>query len=63
MQHATCWTSAPEIRQIKVMLGVTTRQVEIYSVNVNAVDRDFAIILKNPKYQQLLELHPHPKGV
>ena len=58
------------------MLGVITRQVEIYSINVKAVDADFALnvdvtrvdkgqllMLKNPMYQQLLKLYPHLKGV
>ena len=52
-----------------MMLGVTTRQVEIYSVNVKAVDADLALnvdvtgvdkgqllMLKNPKYQHLKEV-------
>ena len=52
-----------------MMLGVTTRQVEIYSVNVKAVDADLALnvdvtgvdkgqllMFKNPKYQHLKEV-------
>ena len=34
-------SSSRAIRRIEMMLGVTTRQVEIYSVNVKAVDADF----------------------
>ena len=57
------------------MLGVTTREVEIYS-DIKAVDVDFTLnmdvtrvdkgqllMLKNPKYQQLLKLYPHLLGV
>lgn len=63
-------------RKIDMVLGVTTRQVEIYPINVKAVGRDFALnvdvtkvakdkllVLENPGYQQILREHKHLHGV
>ena len=69
-------SSSKQTRKIEMMLGVTTRQVEICSINIRALNDDFALnvdvtrvdkrellVMENPRYQQLLELHPHLRGV
>ena len=65
-----------EVRQIKMMLGAVTKQVEIFQVQVSSTSGDFCLntevtkvdknqllSLENPRYQQCLAKYPHLKGI
>lgn len=65
-----------EIRKIDMMLGVTTREVELstieiketsgefsMSVEVTKVNKGELVFVDNPRYQQLIEQNPHLRGV
>ena len=68
--------SKKEIRKIDMMLGVTTREVELstidikgtsgkfsMSVEVTKVNKAELVFIDNPRYQQMIERNPHLKGV
>ena len=65
-----------EVRRIEMLMGVTTRKVELTSVKianlsgsfhlnveVTKVDKSELLSLANPKYPELLARHPYLKGV
>ena len=65
-----------EVRQIEMMMGVVTKPVEIYKVEISSLKGDFLLetdvtkankkqllSLENPRYQQVLERYDHLKGV
>lgn len=68
--------SKKETRKIEMMLGMTTREVELstienkgtsskfsMSVEVTKVNKGELVFIDNPKYQQLITGNPHLKGV
>ena len=59
-----------------MMMGVTTKPVELFNVNISSLKRDFTInrevtkvhkrellSLENPRYKQCLDKYEHLKGV
>ena len=65
-----------EVRQIEMMMGVVTKPVEIFKVQISSLKGDFLLetdvtlvnkkqllSLENPHYQQVLERYDHLKGV
>lgn len=65
-----------EVRQIEMMMGVVTKPVEIFKVQISSLQSDFILetdvtkvnkaqllSLENPRYQQVLERYDHLKGV
>ena len=65
-----------EVRQIEMMMGVVTKPVEIFKVQISSLKGDFLLetdvtlvnkkqllSLENPRYQQVLERYGHLKGV
>ena len=65
-----------EVRQIEMMMGVVTKPVEIFKVQISSLKGDFLLetevtlvnkrqllSLENPSYQQVLEKYDHLKGV
>ena len=69
-------TRTREVRRIEMMLGSTTRQVELSSITVQAVDggtelkvdvtkvdRKELLIVDNPNYKKIIESYAHLQGV
>ena len=65
-----------EVRQIEMMLGSTTREVELstikvgsiegseeFSVDVTKVERRELLMIDNPHYQKIIDSYAHLKGV
>lgn len=65
-----------EVRQVEMMMGVVTKPVEIFKVQISSLKGDFLLetdvtlvkkrqllSLENPRYQQVLERYDHLKGV
>ena len=65
-----------EIRRVEMMLGAVTREMELSTVNVEALDGKFKLNVSvtkvdksellnvdNPHYQQLIAKYPHLEGV
>ena len=65
-----------EVRQIEMMLGAVTKQVEIFQVQVSStsgdlslttevtkVDKNQLLSLENPRYEQCLTNYAHLKGI
>ena len=65
-----------EVRQIEMMMGVVTKPVEIFKVQISSLKGDFLLetdvtmvnkkqllSLENPRYKQVLESYDHLKGV
>ena len=65
-----------EVRQIEMMMGVVTKPLEIFKVQISSLKGDFLLetdvtlvnkkqllSLENPHYQQVLERYDHLKGV
>jgi hypothetical protein len=65
-----------ETRKVEMMLGTTTREMELRTVNVKAssgqfemavevakVEKGELVLLENPQYQQLIKNYPHLEGV
>ena len=65
-----------EVRQIEMMLGAVTKQVEIFQVQVSStsgdlcldtevtkVDKNQLLSLENPRYEQCLAKYAHLKGI
>ena len=65
-----------EVRQIEMMLGTVTKNVEIFKVQVSSMKGDFSLVtevtkvdkrqllaLNNPRYQQCLARYDHLKGI
>ena len=65
-----------EVRQIEMMLGAVTKQVEIFQVQVSSTSGDFCLdtevtkvdksqllSLENPRYEQSLAKYAHLKGI
>ena len=65
-----------QTKQIEVMLGSKTTNVEIYNVSVTSINGDFKMsvtvskvdkpelmMLENPKYEELMEKYTHLSGV
>ena len=65
-----------EVRKIEMLLGASTREVELATiaisdvnrklsmpVEVTKVDKGELLILENPKYQEVIERNPHLSGV
>ena len=65
-----------EVRQIEMMLGAVTKQVEIFQVQVSSTSGDFSLTtevtkvdknqllsLENPRYEQCLTNYAHLKGI
>ena len=64
------------LRKIEIMLGASSRVMEVYRIKLNSVKGNFAMeaevtkvekphlmMLDNPRYKKLVEKHPHLKGV
>ena len=64
------------MRKIEMMLGATSRVMEVYRIKLNSVKGNFEIeaevtkvekpclmLIDNPRYKKLVEKHPHLKGV
>ena len=64
------------LRKIEMMLGASSRVMEVYRIKLNSVKENFEmeaevtkvekphlIMLDNPRYKKLVEKHPHLKGV
>ena len=64
------------LRKIEMMLGASSRVMEVYRVKLNSVKGNFEmevevtkvekphlIMIDNPRYKKLVEKHPHLKGV
>ena len=69
-------TRTRKVRRIEMMLGATTRQVELSSITVQAldsstelkidvtkVDRKELLIVDNPNYKKIIESYTHLQGV
>ena len=67
---------AKEVRRIEMMLGSTTREVELskikvrstdgsdeLNVDVTKVERRELLMINNPHYQKIIESYAHLKGV
>ena len=65
-----------EVRQIEMMLGAVTKQVEIFQVQVSSTSGDLSLntevtkvehnqllSLENPRYEQCLARYAHLKGI
>lgn len=65
-----------EIRKIDMMLGATTREVELTTIEIKGTDGKFSLpvevtkvnkgellFIDNPRYQRMIEENPHLKGV
>ena len=65
-----------KVRQIEMMLGAVTKQVEIFQVQVSSTSGDFyldtevtkvdknqLISLENPRYEQCVATYAHLKGI
>ena len=65
-----------EIRRIEMLLGASTREVELGFVTISDVNRKFSmpvevtkvdkgelLFLENPKYQEVIKRNPHLSGV
>ena len=65
-----------EIRRIEMLLGASTREVELATVTISDVNRKFSmpvevtkvdkgelVFLENPKYQEVIARKPHLSGV
>ena len=68
--------SKRETRKIEMMLGTTTREMELQTVNIKRTFSQFSIpvevtkvqkgelvFIDNPRYQQLISENPHFKGI
>ena len=68
--------SKKEIRKIDMMLGVTTREVELSTIEIKGTSGKFSmkvevtkvnkgelVFIDNPRYQNMIEQNPHLKGV
>jgi hypothetical protein len=68
--------SKRETRKVEMMLGTTTREMELQTINVKANSGQFSmavevtkvakgelVSLDNPQYQQIIDGNPHLKGV
>ena len=64
------------LRKIEMMLGASSRVMEVYRIKLNSVKGNFEMeaevtkvekphlmMLDNPRYKKLVEKHPHLKGV
>ena len=64
------------LRKIEMMLGASSRVMEVYRVKLNSVRGNFEmeaevtkvekphlIMIDNPRYKKLVEKHPHLKGM
>ena len=64
------------LRKIEMMLGASSRVMEVYRVKLNSVRGNFEMeaevtkveklhlmMIDNPRYKKLVEKHPHLKGV
>ena len=64
------------LRKIEMMLGASSRLMEVYRIKLNSVKGNFEMeaevtkvekphlmMLDNPRYKKLVEKHPHLKGV
>ena len=64
------------LRKIEMMLGASSRVMEVYRVKLNSVKGNFEmevevtkvekphlIMIDNPRYKKLVEKHPHLKGM
>ena len=71
-----CREKYKEVRRVEMMLGVITKQMELSTIKVEALDESFAInvnvakvdkrellTLDNPKYEQLIARYNHLKDV
>ena len=65
-----------EIRKIDMMLGVTTREVELSTIEIKGTDGKFSmsievtkvnkgelLFIDNPRYEKMIEQNPHLEGV
>ena len=65
-----------EVRRVEMMLGAVTREMELSTINVEALDRKFkmnvsvtkidkhkVLSVDNPNYQKLIASYPHLQGV
>ena len=65
-----------EVRKIEMMLGATTREVELSTIEIKGISGDFSmsvevtkvnkselLYIDNPRYQQLIDENPHLTGV
>lgn len=65
-----------EVRKIEMLLGASTREVELATIAISDVNRKFSmpvevtkvdkgelLILENPKYREVIERNPHLSGV
>ena len=65
-----------QVRRIEMMYGATTKEVEIATIKVKAVENQFALdidvtkvnkghllTLENPRYEQILSRYSHLQGV
>lgn len=65
-----------EVRKIEMLLGASTREVELATITISDVNRKFSmpvkvtkvykgelLILENPKYQEVIARNPHLSGV
>ena len=68
--------SKKEVRKIEMLLGATTREVELLTIEITGSDGEFSmpvevtkvnkselLFLDNPKYQQLIDDNKHLRGV
>ena len=64
------------LRKIEIMLGASSRLMEVYRIKLNSVkgnsemkaevtkvEKPHLMMLDNPRYKKLVEKHPHLKGV
>ncbi|XP_028404087.1 uncharacterized protein LOC114526759 [Dendronephthya gigantea] len=65
-----------EFKSIEMMLQTTTRKIDVYEVEIaavdgnfkmscelNRIDKDVLMKVPNPRYKELIETHEHLKGV
>jgi hypothetical protein len=68
--------SKKEVRKIDMMLGTTTREVELSTIQIGGLTGDFSLsvevtkvnknellLLDNPRYEEIIKNHSHMKGV
>ena len=65
-----------EVRKIEMLLGTSTREVELTTIEIGGIDGQFSmpvevtkvekgelLFLDNPNYQEVIERNPHLSGV
>ncbi|XP_028416198.1 uncharacterized protein LOC114539993 [Dendronephthya gigantea] len=76
LNHIKAKPTSSDIRNIEMLLGTTTRKLDIFQIGIQSVDGDFSLeanltkidkqqllLLPNPQYDQVLRKYQHLDGV